>query len=119
MSATRLLSSSVSAELSFSELSGVKWYELASTNLFMWSNCDLLNQCLFVEVSFKPFSKELGLSGLVLAVLLPSFSLRTFVILQHVCFGFDSNLELYTFSQLIGSNFFLQPVDGCLSVRIW
>ena len=30
-------------EMSFSELSGVKWYEWASTNLFIQSKCDLLN----------------------------------------------------------------------------
>ena len=34
-SATRSLLSSVSVTLSWSEFNGVKWYELASTNLLM------------------------------------------------------------------------------------
>ena len=43
-SADRSLSSSALVEMSLSELSGVKWYESASTNVFIGSKCDLLNR---------------------------------------------------------------------------
>ena len=63
-STTGSLSSFVSVEMSFSELSGVKWYEWASTNSFIRSKCDFTKQLTpCAKVSFDTFGKEFGLIG--------------------------------------------------------
>ena len=74
-SATKSLSSSVSVMLSWSESNGAKWYELASTNLLMRLNCDLLNRILSMQKFLSTLSaKSWTFSKFVLAVLLPNLS---------------------------------------------
>ena len=73
-SATQSLSSSMSVEMSFSELSGVKWYEWASTNFFYPVKMLFTKQLtLYAEVSFDTFGKELGLMVVTFGSLLTCF----------------------------------------------
>ena len=60
-SATNSLSLPVSVTSLWSESNGVKWYELASTNLLVQSKCDFRDMTLNAEVSFDTYRKELGL----------------------------------------------------------